>query len=259
MNVLITASSRGIGFNVARELLKRGHSIVISSSNIDNLKKAYEKLRDFGNVEYFKADLLVKEDLKRLVKNAWEALGSIDALIWNAPNVRCEPCMVHEARYMDWAEASLLHLASPGYLTTLLVQAWLEKKMKGVIIYLSSASVLEPMPPLLLADSARAGLIQLAKGISRSYGGRGIRAYTVLLGSFDTPGARENLAKLAEERGIDPEEFWRREVVERTPLKRTGRWEELGALIDFLLSENAEYMLGSTIVFDGAMTRAVNL
>ena len=131
--------------------------------------------------------------------------------------------------------------------------------MKGVIIYLSSASVLEPMPPLLLADSARAGLIQLAKGISRSYGGRGIRAYTVLLGSFDTPGARENLAKLAEERGIDPEEFWRREVVERTPLKRTGRWEELGALIDFLLSENAEYMLGSTIVFDGAMTRAVNL
>ncbi|AFK23304.1 glucose-1-dehydrogenase [Pyrococcus sp. ST04] len=230
---------------------------MISSSNIDNLRKAYQELERFGKVDYFKADVLVKDDLELLVKNAWESMNGIDALIWNAPNIKCEPCMVHEARYMDWAEAALLHIASPGYLTTLLIQAWLEKKMKGVVIYLSSVSVREPMPPLLLADTARAGLIQLAKGISRTYGGKGIRAYTVLLGSFDTPGARENLTKLAEEKGIDPQEFWKREVLERTPLKRTGKWEELGALIDFLLSENAEYMLGSTIVFDGAMTKAI--
>ncbi|BAA30928.1 261aa long hypothetical glucose 1-dehydrogenase [Pyrococcus horikoshii OT3] len=259
MKVLITASSRGIGFNLAKELLNKGHEVTITSSNIRNIENAYKELRELGTVHYFQADLSSKEDIKRMVKDAWDAMGRIEALIWNAPNVKCEPCMVHEARYRDWLEAALLHLVSPGYITTLLIQAWLEKKIKGVLIYLSSASVLEPMPPLLLADTARAGLVQLTKGITRAYGGKGIRAYVVLLGSFDTPGARENLAKIAEERGMSLEEIWRKEVIERTPLKRTGKWSELGALIDFLLSENAEYMMGSTILFDGAMTRGVNL
>ncbi|CAB49290.1 SDR family oxidoreductase [Pyrococcus abyssi] len=259
MRILITAASRGIGFNIAKELLKKGHEVSIASSNPDNIRKAYEKLKEIGEIHYFKADLKSKDDIKLLIKEAWEAMGAIDALVWNAPNVGCEPCMAHEARYIDWLEAALLHIVAPGYITTLLIQAWLEKKMRGVIIYLSSASVLEPMPPLILADTARAGLVQLAKGISRTYGGKGIRAYTVLLGSFDTPGARENLARIAEERGVTMDEIWEREVIDRTPLKRTGRWSELGALIDFLLSENAEYMLGSTIVFDGAMTRGVNL
>ncbi|AEC51325.1 glucose-1-dehydrogenase [Pyrococcus sp. NA2] len=259
MKLLITASSRGIGFNLAKQLLEAGHEVTITSSNLDNLRKAYEELKDIGKIHYFKANLLSKEDVKLLIKEAWESMGRIEGFIWNAPNIKCEPCMVHEARYTDWEEAALLHLAIPGYITTLLVQAWLEMKIRGVIIYLSSASVLEPMPPLLLADSARAGLVQLAKGVSRTYGRKGIRAYTVLLGSFDTPGARENLKKLAEERGVSFEELWKKEVIERTPLRRTGKWKELGALINFLLSENAEYMLGSTIIFDGAMTHAVNL
>ncbi|WP_048058323.1 SDR family oxidoreductase [Pyrococcus yayanosii] len=259
MGVLVTASSQGIGLNVARELLKRNARVVISSRSEENLKRAAEELSSYGEVHYVRADLKEKGDLEKLVKEAWELLDGVDALVWNAGNVRCEPCLPHEATYMDWLEAALLHLVAPGYLTTLLVQTWLERKRKGVLVYLSSSSVLEPMPPLLLADATRAGLVQLAKGVSRVYGRKGIRAYTVLLGSFDTPGARENLRAIAEEREEPFEAVWEREVLGRTPLHRTGRWEELGSLVAFLLSGEAEYLLGSTILIDGAMTRAVNL
>ncbi len=168
-------------------------------------------------------------------------------------------CLPHEATYADWLEAAKLHAVAPGYLTSLLVGMWLVRGRRGVIVYLNSVSIKEPMLPLVLADTTRAGLVQLAKSVSRAYGGKGIRAYSVLLGSFDTPGARENLKAVAEERGESSEETWKREVLGRTPLHRTGRWEELGSLIAFLLSEEAEYMLGSTVVIDGAMTRGVEV
>jgi len=259
IGVIVTASSRGIGFNVARELLKRNARVVISSRNGENLRKALDELSSYGEVYAIEANLFSQEDLEHLVKESWELLGGIDALVWNAGNVRCEPCFLHEANYIDWIEASALHTVAPGYLTTLLVQTWLEKKMRGTFVYLNSVSIKEPMPPLVLADVTRAGLVQLAKSVSRTYGKMGIRAYSVLLGSFDTPGARENLKALAEDRGESLEETWEREVLARTPLHRTGRWDELGSLVAFLLSEEAEYMLGSTAVIDGAMTRGVFL
>ncbi|ASJ13521.1 sugar dehydrogenase [Thermococcus thioreducens] len=259
MGVIVTASSRGIGLNVARELLKRNARVVISSRNEENLKKALDELSSYGEVYSIRTNLFDQHDLENLIKESWALLGGIDALVWNAGNVRCEPCLLHEATYVDWIEASALHTVAPGYLTTLLVQAWLEKKRRGVLVYLNSVSIKEPMPPLILADVTRAGLVQLAKSVSRTYGKHGIRAYSVLLGSFDTPGARMNLKAVAEARGETFEETWEREVLGRTPLHRTGRWSELGSLIAFLLSEEAEYMLGSTVVIDGAMTRGIDI
>jgi NAD(P)-dependent dehydrogenase (short-subunit alcohol dehydrogenase family) len=259
LGVVVTASSRGIGFNVARELLKRNARVVISSRNPERLRRAERELAKFGEVHALKADLQERRDLEGLVKTSWKLLGGVDALVWNAGNVSCEPCLLHEATHADWLEASKLHSVAPGYLTTLLVRKWLENNVRGRLIYLNSVSVKEPMPPLVLADVTRAGLIQLAKSVSRTYGKYGIRAYSVLLGSFDTPGARENLRKLAGERGEPFEKAWEKEVLSRTPLHRTGGWEELGSLIAFLLSDEAEYMLGSTVVIDGAMTRAVDI
>ncbi len=259
LGILITASSRGIGFNLARELLKRNARVMISSRSEENLKKALDELSAYGEVHAVRANLHSQRDLENLIKKGWELLGGVDALVWNAGNVSCEPCLLHEASYMDWIEASELHTVAPGYLTTLLVRKWLEEKRKGVLVYLNSVSIKEPMPPLVLADVTRAGLVQLAKSVSRAYGDKGISAYSVLLGSFDTPGARENLSKIAKERGENFKETWKREVLSRTPLHRTGHWEELGSLVAFLLSEEAHYMLGSTFVIDGAMTRGIIL
>lgn len=259
LGVIVTASSRGIGFNIARELLKRNARVVISSRNEENLKKALKELSEYGEVYGVIADVGKREDLENLMSDAWDALDGVNALVWNAPNVSCEPCLVHEASYADWLEAARLHSVAPGYLTTLLIRKWIESRKRGVLVYLNSVSIKEPMPPLVLADVMRAGLLQLAKSVSRTYGGKGIRAYSVLLGSFDTPGARENLRTVAGARGEPFEETWEREVLGRTPLHRTGRWDELGSLVAFLLSEEAEYMLGSTVVIDGAMTRSVDL
>ncbi len=255
LSVLVTASTRGIGFYVARGLASMGARVVVSGRSWESVGKALEELRGLGEVYGVAADLRRREDLERLLGEAWRLLGGLDAIVFNAGNVACEPCFLHEAGYGDWLEAAQLHLIAPGYLSSLYIKRLLEEERRGVLVFLSSVSVREPMPHFVLADTARAGLVQLAKSIALRYGGRGIRAYTVLMGSFDTPGARRNIAALAERMGISFEEAWRRWVLGLTPLGRVGRPEEIASLVAFLLTPEAEYMNGSTLTIDGAMTK----
>lgn len=253
LRILVTGSTRGIGFYAARGLASLGARVAIVGRSRERIEEALSKLPGGGHLG-IRADLTVREDLERLVDEAWRGLGGLDGLVFNIGNNSCEPCLLHEAGYDDWLESCLRHMVAPGYLASRFVSRLVSGGRPGVLVFLSSASIREPMKYFVLADASRAGLVQLAKAIARYYGGRGVRAYTVLLGSFDTPGARENLVAVARRTGESFEEIWRREVLERTPLGRTARPEELGVLLGYLLTGQAEYMNGSTILFDGAMT-----
>ena len=258
--VLVTSSTRGIGFYVAKSLARWGASVIINGRSRENLEKALEEIRKIsieGEAHGVIANLLDADSLEHLFKKSWELLGGLDAIVVNVGNVRCEPCYLHEVNYDDWLEAAKLHTIAPGYLATLFIRKLLEEGNRGSILFLSSVTIKEPMPHFVLADTCRAGLVQLAKVIARFYGRQGIKAVTVLLGSFDTPGARRNIRILAERRGIDFNTAWKKWVLEPTPLRRTGREEELGALIAYLLSPIAEYINGSTIILDGAMSSCV--
>ena len=258
VSVLVTASTQGIGFYAASSLASLGARVAVNGRSRERVEKAVEEIRRRGGEAYgVAADLSTGEGLERLLGEAWRLLGGIDLVVFNAPNVSCEPCYLHEAGYGDWLEAARIHTVAPGYLASLYVSRLLREKRKGVIVFLSSVTVKEPMPHFVLADTARAGLVQLARSIALEYANKGVRAYTVLLGSFDTPGARRNIAALAERKGLGFEEAWRRWVIELSRLRRVARPEELGALLGFLASPCAEYMNGSTLTMDGVMTGCV--
>ncbi len=256
MGVLVTASTRGIGFFVAKGLAEMGARVVVVGRRRDSVERAVDKIKSRGGSAWgIVADLSTRQGLEEAFEGAWSILKGLDALVFNIGNVDCEPCYLHEVSYDDWVEAAKLHLIAPGYLSTLYVKKLLEKGKRGVIVFLSSVSVREPMPHFVLADTARAGLVQLAKSIALRYAEKGIRAYTILMGSFDTPGARKNIAVLGSRLGLSPEEAWKMFVIEKTPLKRTGRPEELSTLIAYLLSDVAEYMNGATLTIDGVLSR----
>ncbi len=257
--VLVTASTKGIGFFAARELARLGARVVIVSRSQENLARAANEIRSSTGQSpvTIRADITLRDGIENMLSEAWRRLGGLDAIVFNIGNISCEPCYIHEASYDDWVEAAKRHLVAPGYIASLYIRRLLVEKRSGVMVFLSSVSVKHPMPVFALADTARAGLVQLSKSIALRYAGNGIRAYTVLLGSFDTPGARRNIARIAEEHGISFKEAWRRFVIEMTPLRRVAKPEELGALLAYLLSPLSEYMNGSTLVLDGAMTGCV--
>ncbi|MEB3816705.1 MAG: SDR family oxidoreductase [Desulfurococcales archaeon] len=248
---LVTGASRGIGYAIAEALARRGYELVISARGVEGLRRAAESLRSAGasRVVVAPGDLRVREDVVRVVSSAIDALGGLEAVVMSYGNPTCEPCTLTEAGWEDWLEASSLYLASTATVLRLLVE---RNPVKASVILVSSATYLEPMAPLVVADVTRAGLVKLARLASRSYPEK-LRVNVLLLGSYDTPGARATIEKLARRRGVDPEEVWRREVVGRSPLGRAGDPRELGELAASII-ESTDYLSGAAILVDGLMT-----
>lgn len=256
LRVLITAASRGIGFEIAKGLALEGCELTISSRSERIFKAAEEIKRAGGKVYALRADLTSYDDVSRLVKRSIEIMGRVDALIFNAGNVSKEPAGFLETDPEDWEYAVKLHLLSPIWLTLKLSKHMISRG-SGKIIYLSSVTVKEPMSTLVLADVTRAPLLQLTKLLAKELGSKGIKVYLVLLGSFDTPGARELINRISRLKGMDFKEVWEKEVISKIPLRRVGRFSELTSLIIFLLSNYSDYLNGSVLSLDGGMSKAI--
>jgi 3-oxoacyl-[acyl-carrier protein] reductase len=257
--VLITASSEGIGFGIAKKLAREGCRLVLTSRNKEKLNKAVESLKKYNPEVYgFQSDLSKLDSLDDLVNFALEKLGNdIDALIYNTGNPPSEPSTFAETTMEDWLYSVNLYLLSAIKLTKSLLPHMVRKR-SGRLIYLSSWTVKQPQSIFVLADVSRSPLIQLVKVVSKDYGQFNVTANVILMGSFETEGAKRSLRRLAEKLGISFDELWQKEVISRSPLKRTGDVEkELGSLITYLLSEFSSYITGSVIQIDGGTSDAI--
>jgi 3-oxoacyl-[acyl-carrier protein] reductase len=249
---LVTGASRGIGFMALEALASMGCFIVACSRSLDRMIEVSNEIftRYPVRVIPFRCDLRVRDSVRDAVLYALEELLGLEYVVVNYGNPSREPLHLHEADWDDWMEASALYIASTATILRLLIE---RNPVKATVLITSSFTVAEPMPPLVVSDTVRAGLSRLVRIAAREYPDK-VRPILLLLGSFDTPGARETVRRIAEPRGQDPEEVWRREVEGISPLRRTGRREELVELIRTLL-RTPEYLTGATILFDGATSR----
>jgi NAD(P)-dependent dehydrogenase (short-subunit alcohol dehydrogenase family) len=255
-NALITAASRGLGLAAAEALAEKGCNLIISSRKVENLVKAKDHIKRIYkgvSIDYIAADLRKEADVKKLIKESLKRYGRVDVVILNYGNPSCEPCTVIEASWDDWIEAAALYLASTATIAKLLIES---NPTKATLIIISSFTVLEPSPYLIVSDTTRSGLTRLIKILSRSYPDK-LRVLGLLLGSFKTPGAIETVSKISSKFAEPFEVFWREKVEGISPLKRAGSIEEFKKLISWIALESPEYLTGSIILFDGATTRSV--
>lgn len=119
----------------------------------------------------------------------------------------------------------------------------------GVIGFVLSGSVHEPIPGLTISNGLRPGLAGFAKSLADELGPRGIRVVGLLPGRVDTDRVRE-LDSLS----ADPEAT-RQAVESRIPLRRYGTPEEFGRTAAFLLSPAASYITGVMLPVDGGSRR----
>jgi len=256
--VLITASTEGIGKGIAKALAKEGCKIVISSRNKDKVSRTIEELRKINpSIWGITSDITDIKSIEKLSLFAKKILGDIDVLIVNTGNPPSEPSYFEETKVEDWEYSIRLYLIS----AIKLVKEFLPGMVKnhwGRIIFLSSWTVKEPQSIFALADVARSPLIQLSKILGRDYGKFGITTNTILMGSFETEGAKRTIKNLANKKGKKFEELWQQLVISPIPVGKIGNPEkDLSPLIIFLISDLSWYINGSSILIDGGMTNAV--
>ncbi|MEM3276622.1 MAG: SDR family oxidoreductase [Metallosphaera sp.] len=247
--VLVTASSKGIGFATAKRFLEEGAIVTISSHNAESLNAAYEKLKDIGQVYKIIADLNEPTEVSELVKGSYEKMGGLDVTVYVTGSPK--PGNVLELSDADWRAGFNLLL-----LSAVIVVRESAKLMKsgGRIILSTSMTLKQPIDNLDLSNVIRLSLAGLIKSASRELGSRGILINGVMPGWTLTERVNQ-LAKDRAKREGKTEEQVISEIVREVPLRRIGLPEEVANVILFLSSSLSTYVTGALIPVDGGIIR----
>jgi 3-oxoacyl-[acyl-carrier protein] reductase len=199
------------------------------------------------------ADLTDAAHLENLVAHVLAQFGRIDILVVNSGHV--DYGGLEDLTDAQWQSAYDLILMSVVRLTRACIPA-MRANNGGDIVILSSATVKEPPPNLILSSVMRLGVVGLAKTLSRSLAPDNIRVNVVAPGYFDTGRVNKRVRALMREKGMTHERA-SAEVSGDLPAGRIGSAEELAELVAFVASRKAGFMTGSIIAIDGGGTRAL--
>ncbi|WP_369197691.1 SDR family oxidoreductase [Streptomyces djakartensis] len=235
---VVTGATRGLGHASARELVADGAKVVVSGRDEESVAQAAAALGP--NAVGVAVDNADPEAAERLITAAREHFGRFDGVLVSVGG----PPAGFVADNTDEQWQSAFESVFLGAVR-LARAAAAELDAGGVVGFVLSGSVYEPIPGLTISNGLRPGLAGFAKSLSAELGPRGIRVVGVLPGRIDTDRVRELDALSA-----DPEAT-RAASESRIPLRRYGAPEEFGRVAAFLLSPAASYLTGVMVPVDG--------
>ncbi|MER6061124.1 SDR family oxidoreductase [Streptomyces sp. CA-142005] len=237
---VVTGATRGLGNAAARELVADGAKVVISGRDGKRVADAAAELGP--NAVGVSMDNADPEAPERLIAAAREHFGGFHGVLVSVGGPA--PGFVADNTDEQWRTAfESVFLGAVRLART----AAAELEPGGVIGFVLSASVHEPIPGLTISNGLRPGLAGFAKSLADELGPRGIRVLGLLPSRIDTDRVRELDALSA-----DPEAT-RAANEARIPLRRYGTPAEFGKVAAFLLSPAASYLSGVMLPVDGGM------
>ncbi|MFD5201651.1 SDR family oxidoreductase [Streptomyces sp. NPDC058375] len=235
---IVTGATRGLGNATARSLVADGAKVIISGRDEKSVAEAAAELG--GGVVGLAADNADPSAAQRLVDTAREHFGRLDGILISVGGPA--PGFLADNTDDQWQTAFETVFLGAVRLARTAAAALGEG---GVIGFVLSGSVHEPIPGLTISNGLRPGLAGFAKSLADELGPRGIRVVGVLPARIDTDRVRELDALSGDA------EAARTANEARIPLRRYGTPEEFGRTAAFLLSPAASYLTGIMVPVDG--------
>jgi 3-oxoacyl-[acyl-carrier protein] reductase len=252
---LVTAASKGLGRAAAESLARDGARVAIVSRNVSELEAAARAIAGASSAEVVPivGDVTRADDIERMVGETVERFGGLDIVVGNAGGPK--PGTFDTLTEADWRAAIELTLMSAVRLSMATVPH-LRRRGGGRIIYITSVSVKQPVPRLMLSNSLRAAVVGFAKTLAIELAPDRILVNCVAPGYTRTERVTAIAEATARTEGVEPAAIEKR-MVQEIPAGRLGEPHELGDLIAFLGSERASYITGTTIQVDGGYVRGI--
>jgi 3-oxoacyl-[acyl-carrier protein] reductase len=245
---LVTGASSGLGLAIANCLATEGAAVALVARRVAELERAATDIvRRHRRAIPFVGDVTKREDIERVTRQTTETLGPIDILVANAGG---PPSTTFATTTEEQFRAALeLNLMSAIRLAQACVPGMRERKW-GRVIFVTSMAAKQPIPGLLLSNTARAGVLGFAKTLAGECAGDNVLVNSVLPGHFDTPRALE-LARMRAEREGKSVDALLAQRAAGIPIGRTGDASEFASVVTFLASERASFVTGTAIQVDG--------
>lgn len=247
--VIVAASSTGIGRATAEAFAREGAQVAMCARTAETLNASAAEIRKRYNSEVYSEAFDVTDSgrVKRFVEQVVKQFGRIDVCVANAGGPPAKPFMAVEPH--EWRQAIDLNLMSTIYFAREVVPH-MQRRRWGRIVTLTSVSVKQPVPDLVMSNAVRAAVVGLVKTMANELGKDNITVNNVGPGFTDTERVRELATMRAEASGIAADEITSRWAAEAA-LRRIGKPEEIADAIVFLASERASFITGQTLLVDG--------
>ena len=238
---IVTGASRGIGEAIARDLVANGAKVVLAARKPEALHAVAASL---GAAAHPIAAHVGKEDqVEALVEGAIAHFGKVDVLVNNAAtNPYFGPMM--NVEWGAWDKTFEVNVKGYFMTSRAVVRHLLGRKSPGSIIHVASVVGLIAAPLQGVYAMSKAAVLSMTRTLSAELGPRGIRVNAIAPGLVETRFAQALTSNAA----------LKKQIVDRTMLKRVGVPSDIAPTATFLASDESAYLTGQTLTVDGGWT-----
>lgn len=250
---IVTGANSGIGLAVAQALAKDGANVIVNY--VSNPEKAEELAHNIsqdsicGESIAIKADVSKEDQVIDMFKKTIDKFGTVDILVNNAGLQR--DFAMHEMPLKEWQLVIDVNLTGQFLCAREALKEFLKRGMRpdvskalGKIIHMSSVHEIIPWAGHANYASSKGAIVMLMQTIAQEYGPKKVRANSIAPGAIQTP--------------INKEAWETKEALDELnqliPYKRIGQPSDIGAAAVWLASDESDYINGTTLFVDGAMT-----
>jgi NAD(P)-dependent dehydrogenase (short-subunit alcohol dehydrogenase family) len=255
---IVTGAAGGIGLETARLLLEDGAAVLLTDLDADELATSVEMLADHGDrVSSVVADLTDPSGVQALR----DAAGDVDILVHTAGVTGAKGDPLDDITDDDWMEAWQTDFMSGVRVARAFVPTMRERGW-GRAVFVTSENVAQPYSEEAVYNAAKAAVLTLVKAMGQRYAPDGVLVNSVAPAFIATDMTDGMMQKTAEEMDETKEEAIRNFLTNDRPnlvLDRRGRPEEVAAVIAFLCSERASFVVGSNYRVDGGSVASIDL
>lgn len=225
---IVTGAATGIGEAIAQRLTAAGARVAIADIDGEAAQAAADKIG--GGAFPLSLDVTRPEQVEAAIANAVRTAGSLEILVNNA-GIAGKAAPIWEQSDSDWLRVMDLNINAPFYLCRA-VLPHMRSKGYGRIVNIASIAGKEGNPNMVAYSASKAAIIGLTKSIAKEVATEGICINAVAPAVIRT--------KILEQ--ITPAQV--DYMVQRIPMKRTGRPEEVAAVVHFLASRDCSFVTG---------------
>lgn len=252
-NALVSGSTQGIGFEVAKQLAFAGCNVIMIARNEEKLKSCLNELdvKSGQKHAYLVADFSDPGQLSHVISEYIAKGNTIDILVNNTGGPKGGPIL--NADISEFTAAFNQHLICNHLLVQAVVPGMKANKW-GRIINIISTSVKQPLPNLGVSNTIRGAVGNWSKTLANELGQFNITVNNVLPGATNTGRLKFIAETKANNTGISVDAIFD-EMAEESPMGRIAEPAEIANAVVFLASDNASYINGINIPVDGGRTK----